>query len=232
MRILAIIPARGGSKGVPRKNLKLLAGKPLLQYTIETAQACTSIDQIFFSSENQELVDLACKSGLNVPFLRPDHLAADQSGTLEVLQHVVEELRNRGDVYDAICLLQVTNPFRTPQLVEQAIQRFKEGTFDSLISVLAVPHEYNPHWVFEPREDGALAIATGEPTIIKRRQELPVAFYRDGAIYLMTVNTLMKENSLYGSHIGYIESDASRHVNIDTMEDWKNAEELVQKLET
>jgi CMP-N-acetylneuraminic acid synthetase len=230
MRILAIIPARGGSKGVPRKNLKLLGGKPLLQYTIEAAQSCKSLDRIFFSSEDHELVALAQKNGLEVPFLRPDYLATDQAGTLEVLQHVVSELSAVGDDYDAVCLLQVTNPFRTTQLIEDAIQTFRKGKYDSVISVLKVPHEYNPHWVFEPAVDGSLAIATGEKNIIKRRQELPDAYYRDGAVYLMTVKTLMQENSLYGERIGYIESDESRHVNIDTMEDWNKAEELLKKI--
>lgn len=230
MQILAIIPARGGSKGVPGKNKKLLGGKPLLQYTIETAQACPSLDLIFFSSEDQELVDLAQSNGIDIPFIRPAHLAQDNSGTLEVMQHVVSELEKLGHYFDAVCLLQVTNPFRTPELVERAIKKFKESSYDSLISVLKVPHEYNPHWVFEPSDTGVLKIATGEKQIIKRRQELPDAFYRDGSIYLTKIDTLMKGHSLYGDKIGYIESDAARHVNIDTMEDWAKAEELVKKL--
>ncbi len=230
MRILAIIPARGGSKGVPRKNIKLLNGKPLMQYTIDVAQQANGVDRVFFSSEDDEMIEAATSMGVDVPFKRPDQLASDSAGTLEVLQHVVKELAKNGDQYDAVCLLQVTYPFRKSSDIENAIEKFSNGNYDSLISVKEVPHEFNPHWVFEENQQGGLSIATGEKQIIKRRQELPPAFIRDGSIYITSIKILMEENSLYGDSIGFVKSDPERYVNIDTMKDWEIAQSLAIKL--
>ena len=102
---------------------------------------------------------------------------------------------------------------------------------DSLISVLKVPHEFNPHWVFEENESENLKISTGELEIIPRRQELPTAYYRDGSIYITKTEVLMNQKSLYGKSIAYIEADVKRHINIDTMEDWERAVALAKKLE-
>ncbi|MGB3590700.1 MAG: acylneuraminate cytidylyltransferase family protein [Nonlabens sp.] len=228
MRILAIIPARGGSKGVPRKNIKLLNGKPLMEYTIASALRSWSIDDVFFSSDDQEMVELARDLGLTVPELRPAHLSGDGAGTLQVLQHVVNVLKEEGKEYDAVCLLQVTYPFRKDSDIDDALKKFENGRYDSLVSVKQVPHEFNPHWVFEASED-LLQISTGEREIIKRRQDLPPAYIRDGSIYITSAKTLMEGNSLYGDRIGFIESDPDRYVNIDTKSDWEQAEELAIK---
>lgn len=230
MKILALIPARGGSKGIPDKNKKILGGKPLLAYTIEAALAATTLDRIVFSSEDASLRKLATHYGAEVPFERPPHLAADDSGTLEVIQHALRTLAEQGNTYDAVCLLQVTNPFRTAHFIDKAVSAFIQEKTDSLLSVLKVPHEYNPHWVFERKQDDTLQLATGEKEIIKRRQDLPQAYIRDGAIYITRTEVILNTASLYGNTIGYIESDPDRHVNIDTMEDWKKAEELATRL--
>lgn len=230
MRILGLIPARGGSKGVPHKNKKELHGKPLLHYTIEAAKKATGIDRLVFSSEDESLRSLAKSFGAEVPFERPADLAQDTSGSLGVIQHALHTLSQQGDHYDAVCLLQVTNPFRTTALIDEAIDIFKKNDMDALVSVLKVPHEYNPHWVFEANDNGQLHIATGEKEIIKRRQELPDAFIRDGAIYITKTSVILKENSLFGESLGYIISDPDRHVNIDTMDDWYAAEALAKKL--
>jgi N-acylneuraminate cytidylyltransferase len=230
MRILGLIPARGGSKGVPHKNKKELHGKPLLQYTIEAARKTTGIDRLIFSSEDEELRTLAKSFGAEVPFERPADLAQDTSGSLGVIQHALQTLDKQGDHYDAVCLLQVTNPFRTTALIDEAIDTFKKNEMDALVSVLKVPHEYNPHWVFEANDNGQLHIATGEKEIIKRRQELPDAYIRDGAIYITKTSVILNDNSLFGDSLGYIISDPERHVNIDTMEDWFAAEALAKKL--
>ncbi len=231
MRVLGLIPARGGSKGIPDKNRKLLNGKPLLQYTIEAALGSKLLDVVVFSSEDEILMRLASEIGAEVPFKRPLDLATDTASSLGVVKHALQALSEKGQDYDAVCLLQLTNPFRQAAFIDAAIEKFKEVGTDSLVSVLKVPHEYNPHWVFEASEAKTLKIATGESQIIKRRQDLPDAFVRDGAIYLTKVNVLFEQNSLYGSTISYIESDANRHVNIDTPKDWKLAEELVNKLD-
>ena len=226
MKLLGIIPARAGSKGIPHKNQKLLGGKPLMQYTIEAALGSKLLSSVIFSSEDDHLMKMAENLGVTVPFKRPDHLASDTAGSLEVVQHALETLPEN---YDAVCLLQVTTPFRTSEDIDKAIERFLKLGSDSLVSVQEVPHQYNPHWVFEEKE-GVLRIATGEQQIIKRRQELPKAYIRDGAIYITKTKVLQEENSFFGERMGYIELDPERHVNIDTQKDWKKAEALVRKL--
>ena len=229
MKILGLIPARGGSKGIPLKNQKELLGKPLLQYTIEAALGSKMLDSVVFSSEDPSLIDLAKKMGAEVPFVRPDHLATDTASSIAVVEHSLEALAEMGWNYDAVCLLQVTNPFRTSQFIDQAILKFKEAGTDSLVSVLKVPHEFNPHWVYEVSEKNTLKLATGEDEIIKRRQDLPAAYYRDGSIYITKSEVIKSQQSLYGKEIAFIESDSERHVNIDTMQDWKKAVQLAEK---
>ena len=231
MRVLGLIPVRGGSKGIPHKNKKLLNGKPLMEYTIAAALEATQLDAVICSSEDAELRAIASKLGVEVPFVRPESLAQDTSGSLGVVRHALQELEKVGKHFDAVCLLQVTNPFRSAAFIDQAITKFKKETPDALISVLKVPHEYNPHWVFEQNTKGFLDIATGEQEIIKRRQELPEAFIRDGAIYITKTEVIREKKSLYGNTLSYIISDPEHHVNIDTMDDWVKAEAIAKKLQ-
>ena len=227
MKILGIIPARGGSKGVPGKNIKLLEGKPLLQYTSDVAKASKYLSKIVLSSDDDKIIELGKILGLDVPFKRPNNLAQDKSPTLPVIMHALDFYADQGEFFDAVCLLQVTSPFRTIEFLETAIETFLENDTDSLVSVIEVPHEYNPHWVFEADDKGVLHISTGESEIISRRQDLPRAFHRDGSVYLTKTEVLKNQKSLYGKSISYIESSKKTYVNIDTLEDWDKAEQLV-----
>lgn len=229
MRILGLIPARGGSKGVPRKNIKLLNGKPLLQYTAEVALQSKLLTKVVLSSDDDEIIELGKQLGLEVPFKRPELLANDKSPTLPVIQHALHSLKeNFNKEFDAVCLLQVTTPFRSVEFLDSAIQHFIKSNTDSLISVQKVPHNYNPHWVFIKNKDSNLEIATGEKEIIARRQELPDAFHRDGSIYLTKIGSLLIDDSLYGNSISFIESPKDSFVNIDTDEDWQWAEQIIR----
>lgn len=230
MRVLGLIPVRGGSKGVPRKNEKLLSGKPLLQYTIESANEASLLSHMTVSTEDDKLYTLAQNLGVHTPIRRPILLAQDSSSSIEVVQHALKALKKQGLEFDAVCLLQVTTPFRAKGMIDTAIASFIKAGTDALVSVLAVPHEYNPHWVFTPNNAGHLEIATGDAMIIKRRQDLPPAYIRDGAIYLTKTEVLLQEHSFYGSSLTYVISDAQRHVNIDTIQDWVKAEELAKNL--
>lgn len=230
MRILGLIPARGGSKGVPGKNIKLLAGKPLIYYTIEASKRAGLITETVVSTDSREIAAVAEGYGAEVPFLRPPELATDTASSVDVVIHAVEFLKNKGKVFDAVCLLQPTYPFREDGFIDKAVKIFMENDPDSLISVLPLPDKYNPHWIFEKGQSNFLRIATGEKEIIKRRQELPEAFYRDGSVYITKTDVLINEHSLYGGKIGYIVSDVSRYVNIDTIEDWEKAEALAEKI--
>ncbi len=229
MRILGIIPARGGSKGIPHKNRKLLGGKPLLYYTIDAATASNLLDEVIFSSDDDELITLAEAKHITIPFKRPKHLATDGAGSLQVVQHAITFLKEQGQDFDAVCLLQVTTPFRAKGLIDAAISKFKISEADSLVTVQKVPHQYNPHWVFED-SNGLLKIATGDKEIIKRRQELPDSYIRDGAIYITKVSVIMNEDSFFGVSTAYLETDADTHVNIDTNDDWIKAEQVLKQV--
>ena len=228
MKILAIIPARGGSKGVPGKNIKLLGGKPLLAYTSELALQSKYLTEVIVSTEDEPIGEVAKSLGVQVPFMRPMALAQDDTPTIDVLIHALEWYKNQTIFFDAVCLLQVTSPIRTLEFLDKAIEKFIISGCDSLVSVLKVPHEYNPHWTFEVNAEGNLKIATGEAEIIPRRQELPTAYHRDGSIYITKTDVLLKEHSLYGKSTAFIESDPDFYVNIDTMEDWEKAEAMIQ----
>ena len=223
MKILAIIPARGGSKGLQGKNIKVLGNKPLISYSIQQAIESNCFSEIIVSTDDEQIAIIARNFGAEVPFIRPSELAEDASSSISVVQHAVAFLEDRGEFFDAVCLLQPTSPFREKGFISKAISTFIKNKSDSLISVLQVPDEYNPHWVFEPNKKGLLAIATGEKEIIKRRQELPNSFFRDGSIYLTKVETI-KKGSFYGNSISYIESNPDLYVNIDTLADWDKAE--------
>ena len=157
-----------------------------------------------------------------MPFIRPSELANDTASSIAVVQHAVAFLDSKNEFFDAVCLLQPTSPFREKGFIDQAITTFIANKSDSLVSVLQVPHEYNPHWVFESDDKGLLTIATGENEIIKRRQELPKSYFRDGSIYLTKIETI-KKGSFYGDTTSYIESNPELYVNIDTMVDWNKA---------
>jgi CMP-N,N'-diacetyllegionaminic acid synthase len=223
MKILGIIPARGGSKGVPGKNIKFLGGKPLLAYTAERALDSKLLSRVVLTTDDQKIANLGKSLGLEVPFLRPPELALDSSPTLPVIQHVLDYYRLMGEEFEAICLLEVTSPFRKSDLIDSAVKEFIDSAADALVTVLPIPDTYNPHWAFESDHNGFLKIATGEEKIIPRRQELPKTYFRDGSIYLTKVPTIMR-GSLYGERLAFLENDPVNYINIDTHQDWSDAE--------
>jgi CMP-N,N'-diacetyllegionaminic acid synthase len=227
MRVLGVVTARGGSKGVPRKNIRPLAGRPLIAWTADTALAAKRLDRVILSTDDDEIAAAGRAAGLDVPFMRPAELALDTTPTLPVLQHAVAALEATGDRYDTICLLQPTNPLRTAAMIDAAIDALARSDADSLITVLPVPADYNPHWVYFATPSGELRIATGEATPIPRRQDLPPAFHREGSVYLMRRDVLMIVGSLYGARVIGHEVDPSVSLNIDTPEDWARAEAIV-----
>jgi CMP-N,N'-diacetyllegionaminic acid synthase len=224
MKILGIIPARGGSKGIPMKNIKLFYEKPLLAYTFFAAKQSKLLSKVILSSENDAIIKVANAIGLEVPFVRPDYLSNDDTSSIDVVQHAIHFFEEKGLNFDAICLLQATSPFRAKGFIDKAIKLFIKTNSDALISVQKVPNEYNPHWVFEENESGLLSISTGEKKIIKRRQELPKAYFRDGSLYISKVE-IIKKGSFFGERLSYIESDKELYANIDTIDDWKMAEQ-------
>lgn len=226
MKILALIPARGGSKGVPRKNIRPLANRPLIYYTLDSVAANIGLSDTLVSTDDEEIRDIVNQYDPQwdlAPFLRPAELAADKAPTLPVIRHALDTLSSQGRHYDAVALFQPTVPFRSANLINEAIKKLHQENLDAVFSAREVPHQYNPAWVFTPREDGTLSIATGAPELITRRQELPPAYYRDGALYL-TRTEVIRSGSLYGDRCSLVLNKDEPHFNIDTMEDWQNLE--------
>lgn len=227
MRVLGIIPARGGSKGVPRKNVKLLCGKPLLAYTAEGALRSQMLSKVVLTTDDDEIAEIGKSLGLEVPFLRPAELAEDTTPTLPVVVHALHQMEERGENFDAICLLQPTNPLRRVEDIDACIQLLQETRADSVISVLRVPDTYNPRWVYWKNDRGELTLCTGEKEPVPRRQDLPAAFCRDGTIYATRTDTVMIKNSLYGQAIHGYEILPEFSSNIDTVDDWKEIESRI-----
>ena len=224
--ILVIIPARGGSKGIPRKNIKMLNGKPLIEYTIDCARAIAPDDNICVSSDDDEIIDVVQAYGLHVPFKRPAELASDTAGTYEVLLHALEFYERQGRHFDVVVLLQNTSPFRTPNHVKEALALYDES-LDMVVSVKECAA--NPYYcVFEEDGDGYLHVCKGEGNII-RRQDAPKVYEYNGAIYVINVTSL-KQMPLnkFTKRRKYI-MDELHSLDLDTMIDWQIAEMMLNE---
>jgi CMP-N-acetylneuraminic acid synthetase len=227
MRVVGLVPARGGSKGIPRKNARPLAGRPLLAYTAEAAAGARRLARVILTTEDAELAELGRALGLEVPFLRPAELARDETPMLPVVQHALRWLEAHGERADAVCLLQPTHPLRRSEDVDACIALLEESGADAVVTVLPVPPEFNPHWVYFRSASGELALATGEAAPVPRRQELPPAFCREGSVYVTRRDVVLEGGSLYGRRLLGLPVPRERSVNLDTPEDWRRAETLL-----
>jgi len=225
--VLIIIPARGGSKGIPHKNIKPLNGKPLIYYAIDTARAITTGDNICVSTDDTEIKSVVEAYGLNVPFLRPDELATDTAGTYEVLQHALDYYEKQGKLYKAVLLLQTTSPFRTAEQVKEALSLYDKSDADMVVSVKECPA--NPYYnVFEEDESGYLHVCKGDGNIF-RRQDAPKVYEYNGAIYIMDAHTLKRTHMHKMQHRVKYVMDAKSSFDLDTMQDWEQAEIMIKK---
>lgn len=226
MKVLGFVPARGGSKGVPRKNVRVLHGKPLLVYTAEAARGARRLDHVVLSTDDQDIADVGQAAGLEVLFLRPPELSQDDTPTYPVVMHGLHAAEARYGSFDAVCLLQPTSPLRDSAEIDACIELLETSGADSVFSVLPVPSRFNPHWVYERDAEGFLHLSTGEATPIVRRQSLPPAFHRDGAIYVTRRDVLVNRGSMYGTRtVGFLRKP-ERSVDIDTLDDWARAEAM------
>jgi CMP-N,N'-diacetyllegionaminic acid synthase len=228
--VLGVVTARGGSKGVPGKNIKPLGGKPLIQYTIEAAAQCEFITDLVVSTDSADIAAIARACGGLVPFLRPPELAADATPHLPVLQHAVREMELRsGRTYDYVVTLQPTSPFRLPQDIDETIALLISSKADSAVSVCEVDGAGHP--VKAKRFDGRRLLPYCLDEIEgTRRQDLVPAYKRSGAVYVSRRELLMKANRFYGEHVvGHI-VPKERSVDIDTPLDWVIAEYMLAQL--
>ncbi len=225
MSILVIIPARGGSKGIPHKNIKPLNGKPLIHYTIDVALQIVSDENICISTDDNEIIQCVENYGLKVPFVRPAELATDTAGTYEVLLHALSYYEQQGKQYDIVLLLQNTSPFRTSEQVKEALSLYRPEV-DMVVSVKEC--SANPYYcVFEENSEGFLNICKGDGNIT-RRQDAPKVYEYNGAIYVINPQSL-KQMPLnkFPHRIKYV-MDEKSSLDLDTMNDWYMAELMLK----
>lgn len=232
-KVLGVITARGGSKGIPGKNIKSFLGKPLIAHTIEVAKASGVFDRLILSTDDEAIAKVASGYGCEVPFMRPAELAADNTPHLPVMQHAVSWLREHENYRpDYVMILQPTSPLRRPQHIKEAVQLISKTGSDSVVSVSPVPSHYNPHWQFILGNDERLSMYNGSPfkEIIRRRQDLATTYTKNGAIYIFKPELLYDANpSLYGDDIRAYVMDEKFSINIDTLDDWGVAEAIFKK---
>ncbi len=225
MTVLAVIPARGGSKGIPRKNIKLLAGRPLIEYSIRAALESKMVDRVIVTTDDEEIMRVAAESGAEVPFRRPAELAKDDTPALPVIKHAVRHMEQaQGYRPDYIVLLQPTSPLRTSHHVDEALKALVASDADSLVSVIEVPHQFSPFSIME--FDGRLLRPYLQYSEANNLRQLKPKFYaRNGAaIYAFSRTCLLEKGSIYGEKIlpYFMARDVSW--DIDEPLDWEIAE--------
>lgn len=225
MRPLIIIPARGGSKGIPHKNIKELGGKPLICYAIDAARKFTTDDNICVSTDDDAIIKVVEDYGLHVPFKRPEYLATDHAGTNGVLLHALNFYEEKGNVYDVVILLQATSPFRRTEDVAEAAKLYDES-IDMVTSVM--PAKCNPYYDgFEDDENGLLVISKGNGTI-ERRQDAPRVWQQNGAVYVINPAQLKAKGLAGMTKIRKYVMDELHSLDLDNMLDWKIAEIMLK----
>ncbi|ABD06246.1 Acylneuraminate cytidylyltransferase [Rhodopseudomonas palustris HaA2] len=227
MTLAAVIPARGGSKGIPRKNLALCGDRSLLAWTAQAALESQVIDVAMLSTDDDEIADAGRALGLDVPFRRPAELAGDAAPMLGVMQHCLAHLRRDGTDVEALVLLQPTSPFRRAHHVREAVQRFRAGQAATLVSLVRVPHRFVPEG--QMREQGGEVVPYFGGDIGKtRRQDKEVLFGRNGPAILIVRASVLDSGSLYGHPTIGFEMDEISSIDIDAPEDLRLADHLLR----
>ena len=220
MKILGLIPARGGSKGIPLKNIVPLLGRPLLAYTCESALASHCLDRVIVSTDDPQIAQVAREYGAEVPFLRPQELAEDHTPALPVVQHAIRWLQEaEGYSPDAVMILQPTSPLRRAEHIIGASEVMASTGADTVVSVITVPHRYNPVSLMAVGEGGQVMPYEPGPMIL-RRQDKPLLYARNGPVVLLVRNsTLMTDGTLYGANAQPYLMDEIDSFDVDTQDD-------------
>jgi N-acylneuraminate cytidylyltransferase len=223
MKILGIIPARGSSKGIPRKNIKLLGGKPLIFWTIESSLN-SILNRVIVSTEDVEIANISKHYGAEV-LMRPMRLSQDTTPTLDVLQHILSQIDCN---YDAVMTLQPTSPFRKTCHIDESIRLFeKNSEADSLVSVVQIPHQFSPNSAMVIDPNGWAVPHLENSPLITRRQEKPIFFARNGAAIYITRTNNIKEFVFGGNVLPYLMKKIES-IDLDDLEDWILAEALME----
>ncbi len=228
MRILGIVTARGGSKGIPHKNIVPIAGRPLLAYTAQAALASRALTRTVLSTDDEAIAEAGRACGLDVPFMRPPELARDDTPTIPVLQDVVRSLEAQGERYDAILTLQPTNPLRLPSDIDGAADLLERTGADSVISFVDTGERHPARMKFIDPDGRVTDPPFAEAFEGQRRQDLQRLFLRDGSIYLTRRDVLMERGSLKGDDCRAWLMPEDRSCNVDTPFDLFLVEQLLR----
>jgi CMP-N,N'-diacetyllegionaminic acid synthase len=221
MKVLGLIPARGGSKGIPRKNLKNLCGKPLIAWTIESALKSARLDNVVVSTDDEEIADIARQYGAEVPFLRPSELAKDSTPGIAPVLHAIEQLPH----FDSVLLLQPTSPLRNVGDIDGVVNFAIQENAESVVSVSESP--VHPYWVY--KSENKLLKPFFEHEFIACRQDLPQALALNGAFYMAKTTWLFENKSFVGSNTHFFLMPKSRSYDIDENEDWIVVESILSR---
>ncbi len=230
MKKLAIIPARGGSKGLPGKNHKLLKGIPLISYTIKAALESRMFDKVIVSTDSEEIAEIAKESGVEVPFMRPQELAGDVASSDAAVMHALRFIEDaKGESFEYVCKLQPTSPLRNAQDIREAFNLLLARSANSIVSVCECEH--SPLWSGVITEDLRIDNFMSKQLAVTNRQELQNYYRLNGAIYISKVDNFKKNGCFFGENsIAYI-MPRERSVDIDDILDFKFAELLLTERE-
>lgn len=223
MKILCIIPARRDSKGIPGKNWKLLNNKPLISYSLEVALNCNKIDTICVSTNSDDVIQIAEKMGIKIPFTRPESLSLDTTPSYDVLLHALEYYEQQNLQFDAILLLQPTSPFREIHFLEEAIEIFKNSNCDMVVSVNET--SFNPYYNLYNETNGY--IHRSIKSDFTRRQDCPITYLVNGSIYVISVSSLKKQQLHEMEKVVKYVMPEAYSIDLDTLTDWRKAEEFL-----
>lgn len=228
MSVLALIPARGGSKRIPGKNIAPCAGRPLLAYTIEAALGAMSLDRIVLSTDSEDIADVARANGLEVPSLRPAHLAGDDTLMIDVAQHHLDEAAAAGEEVEVLVLLQPTSPLRLSGHIDDAVRLFRETGPDSVVSVVDTAHIYHPLKALKLVDGYLQPYIDGQPSVAGHR-DLPTAYARNGPAVVVTHPDIIRDGSFYGAcSVPYVMT-METSIDIDEPLDLAFAEFLIER---
>lgn len=227
MNVLALVTARGGSRGLPRKNVLPLQGKPLIVWTIEAALRSRVVVECVVSTDDEEIAAVSRAAGALVPFVRPAHLANDAASSLDVALHAVEWAIQEERTYDTLLLLQPTSPLRTADDIDGALALFAASGAKSCVSVCETGH--SPYWTFSMNEKNRLRRLLQTENNAVRRQDLPVAYHVNGAVYIADIDWMKTKKTLIAEEsVGYV-MPRERSVDIDSRIDFMLAEALLSQ---
>ena len=225
--VLAIVPARGGSKGVPRKNVRPLAGHSLLKYVHDAAAAAARVDRTILSTDDEEIAAEGRRVGLEVPFSRPPALARDDTPMIDVIRHALKWAEEQGVPPQLVVLLQPTSPLRRGKHNDDAVSLLESSGADSVVTVVEVPKHLSPDYVMRV-EDGVLRPFLPEGARITRRQDVRPAYFRDGTVYAFRRDTVERFGTIYGDRCLPLLIEARESLSIDSPEDWADAERILE----